>query len=181
MEWTKDQYNKQYEKWVPWLEDLYLRYFTNDNKTSYATRGQFAHPFPFLPFPLPPNLILNRAPRLTHLILFCIDTLDKTKVTGVKQVDTLQDGVHNLVAGQVGQGGLAQPIGDLASREGVNRAERSGRDDKGGYIPEAAGPVAQGGNTVIGGLAQGGRQAAGAAQNGLKNVGGVLGFGGQKK
>jgi hypothetical protein len=28
MEWSKKQYNEQYEKWVPWLEDLYLRYFT---------------------------------------------------------------------------------------------------------------------------------------------------------
>jgi len=40
MEWTKRQYNDQYEKWVPWLEDLYLRYFTKDNKASYATRGE---------------------------------------------------------------------------------------------------------------------------------------------
>jgi len=147
MEWTKKTYNEQYEKWVPWLEDLYLRYFTKDNKTSYATR----------------------------------DTLDKTKVTGIKQVDTLQDGVHNLVAGQFGQGGLGQPVGDLASREGVNRTERMGKDDKGGYIPEAGGPVAQGGNAVIGSVAQGGQQAAGAAKSGLQNIGGALGFSGQKK
>lgn len=147
MEWTKKTYNEQYEKWVPWLEDLYLRYFTKDNKASYATRG----------------------------------TLDKTKVTGIKQVDTLQDGVHNLVTGQVGQGGLGQPIGDLASREGINRTERMGKDDKGGYIPEAGGPVAKGGNAVIGSVAQGGQQAAGAAKSGLQSVGGALGFGGQKK
>ncbi|KAH6615478.1 hypothetical protein B0J18DRAFT_281089 [Chaetomium sp. MPI-SDFR-AT-0129] len=38
MEWTKNQYNKQYENWVPWLEDIYLRYFTKDNKASYTTR-----------------------------------------------------------------------------------------------------------------------------------------------
>jgi hypothetical protein len=56
-------------------------------------------------------------------------------VTGVKQVDTLQDGVHGLVAGQVGQGGLLQPVGDMVSKEGVNRAERQGKDDKGGYLP----------------------------------------------
>lgn len=41
MEWTKNQYNKQYETWVPWLEDIYLRYFTRDNKASYTTRGTF--------------------------------------------------------------------------------------------------------------------------------------------
>ena len=46
MEWTKRQYNDQYEKWVPWLEDLYLRYFTKDNKASYATRGEFLPPCP---------------------------------------------------------------------------------------------------------------------------------------
>jgi hypothetical protein len=38
MDWAKDTYNTQYEKWVPWLEDLYLRWFTNDNKASYATK-----------------------------------------------------------------------------------------------------------------------------------------------
>jgi hypothetical protein len=63
------------------------------------------------------------------------ENLDKTKVTGVKQVDTLQDGVNNLVAGQVGQGGLLQPVGDMVSKEGLNRAERQGKDDKGGYLP----------------------------------------------
>lgn len=38
MEWTKQTYNEQYEKWVPWLEDLYLRWFTKDNKASYTTK-----------------------------------------------------------------------------------------------------------------------------------------------
>lgn len=64
-----------------------------------------------------------------------IEQLGKTKVTGVEQVDTLQDGVHNLVAGQVGQGGLLQPVGDLVSKEGANRAERQGKDEKGSYLP----------------------------------------------
>lgn len=49
MEWARDQYNKQYDKWVPWLEDLYLRYFTRDNKASYATRRT----------PLPCNPLLS--------------------------------------------------------------------------------------------------------------------------
>jgi hypothetical protein len=164
MEWSKKQYNEQYEKWVPWLEDLYLRYFTKDNKASYATRG---------------NPIRRSGPS-TRLTI-PPDTLNKSKVTGIEGVDKLQDGVNNLVTGQVGQGGLGQPIGDLASREGVNRGERMGKDDKGGYIPQAAGPVATGGNAVIGGVAQTGQQAAGAAKGGLQSVGGALGFGGQKK
>ncbi|KAK3983841.1 hypothetical protein QBC44DRAFT_337996 [Cladorrhinum sp. PSN332] len=139
MEWAKAQYNKQYEKWVPWLEDMYLYYFTRDNKTSYATR----------------------------------QNLDKTKVTGVKQVDALQDGVHSLVAGQVGQDGLGRPVGDLVSKQGVNRLERKGKDNDGGYLPSAGGPVSKVGDSVIGGVAAG----AGAAQEGVKSAGGWLGLG----
>merc|ERR1712000_104649 len=93
MDWTKQTYNSQYEKWVPWAEDLYLRWFTNDNKASYTAK----------------------------------ENLDKSKVTGIDQVDKLQDGVNNLAAGQIGQGGLAQPIGDFASKEGATRSEREER------------------------------------------------------
>lgn len=31
-------YNKQYENWMPWIEDKYLSWFTKDNKTSYAAK-----------------------------------------------------------------------------------------------------------------------------------------------
>ncbi|KAJ7081363.1 hypothetical protein B0H15DRAFT_803678 [Mycena belliarum] len=65
------------------------------------------------------------------------EQLGKTKVTGVKQVDKLQDGVHNVVGGQLGQDGLLQPVGDVLSREGMNRVERKGKDDKGGYLPSS--------------------------------------------
>ncbi|KAJ9148761.1 hypothetical protein NKR19_g5882 [Coniochaeta hoffmannii] len=143
MEWAKEQYNKQYENWVPWLEDLYLRYFTKDNKASYTAKQE----------------------------------LDKTKVTGISQVDTLQDGVNGLVAGQVGQGGMAQPVGDMASREGMTRAERQGKDDSGGYLPGAAGPV----NDVVGGVASGGQKVAGGVQSGLQGAGGLLGIGGEEQ
>lgn len=64
MEWSKKQYNAQYEKWVPWAEDMYLYYFTKgiirtqnttfaihtnpenqtDNKASYATKGNSSPP-----------------------------------------------------------------------------------------------------------------------------------------
>lgn len=40
--WTdygKQVYNEQYERWMPWIEDMYLRWFTKDNKASYATKG----------------------------------------------------------------------------------------------------------------------------------------------
>jgi hypothetical protein len=64
-------------------------------------------------------------------------------VTGNEQVDTLQDGVNGLVAGQLGQGGLAQPIGDLVSKEGINRAERSGIAEEGKYMPKVEDPLAK--------------------------------------
>ncbi|KAI0143128.1 hypothetical protein GGR57DRAFT_495323 [Xylariaceae sp. FL1272] len=101
IEWAKQKYGEQYEAWMPWIEDTFLKWFTKDNKASYAAKEQ----------------------------------LNKTKVTGVKQVDNLQDGVNNLVTGQVGQGGILQPVGDMVSKEGINRTERQGKDDQGGYVP----------------------------------------------
>ena len=67
-----------------------------------------------------------------------LDNLNKTKVTGVEQVDNLQDGINNTVGSQLGKGGIAQPIGDMVSKEGINRVERQGKDDKGQMAP---GPV----------------------------------------
>ncbi|KAJ9637149.1 hypothetical protein H2201_008303 [Coniosporium apollinis] len=141
MEWAKQQYNKQYENWVPWIEDKYLQYFGNDNKASYATK----------------------------------DTLDKSKVTGIKQVDTLQDGVNNLVGSQVGKGGLAQPIGDMASKEGINRAERGGKDDKGSY----GGPLGGVTDPLVDNAKAGGSKVT----EGAKGAGGYLGslWGGKKE
>jgi hypothetical protein len=103
-------------------------------------------------------------------------------VTGVEQVDTLQDGVNHLAAGQVGQGGLLQPIGDLASKEGMTRAERQGKDDKGGYAPSNI-PGAQATNAAIGGVAEGGKAVGGKMTDGVKGAGGYVGnmFGGGGK
>ncbi|RBR19182.1 uncharacterized protein FIESC28_05647 [Fusarium coffeatum] len=144
MEYAKETYNSQYEKWVPWLEDVYLRWFTKDNKASYATK----------------------------------QNLDKTKVTGVEQVDTLQDGVNNLATSQVGQGGLLQPVGDLASKEGLNRAERQGKDDDGGYVNKnapGAGAMNSTAEAVVGG-SKGAAQGLGDVGKGVGNtVGGLLG------
>ncbi|KAF2114528.1 hypothetical protein BDV96DRAFT_613199 [Lophiotrema nucula] len=104
--------------------------------------------------------------------------LDKSKITGIEQVDTLQDGVNNLVGGQVGKGGLAQPIGDMASKEGVNRAERGGKDEQGRSI-ESQGPLGGYGQGAVDGLKGG----AGSAAGGAKSAGGYLGgwVGGGKK
>ncbi|KAE8149385.1 hypothetical protein BDV25DRAFT_156384 [Aspergillus avenaceus] len=99
-DWLRTQYNVQYERWYPWLEDQYLKWFgKGDNKASYVTK----------------------------------DTLNKSKVTGVDQVDQLQDDVHNLVGNQLGDNGLLAPVGKMMSKEGINRAERQGRDEDGKY------------------------------------------------
>ncbi|KAI1191051.1 hypothetical protein F5B17DRAFT_384308 [Nemania serpens] len=91
-EWARQKYNEQYEAWMPWVEDVFLKYFTKDNRTSYVARDQ----------------------------------LDKTKVTGIKQVDDLQGGANSLAADQVGQGGLLQPVGDAVS-EGMKLADPRGK------------------------------------------------------
>ena len=54
-------------------------------------------------------------------------------MTGIEQVDTLQDSVNNAAGQQVGKGGILQPVGDMMSKEGVNRAERGGKDESGSY------------------------------------------------
>ncbi|KAF9741735.1 hypothetical protein PMIN06_011872 [Paraphaeosphaeria minitans] len=128
-------YNRQYESWMPWIEDKYLSWFTKDNKASYATKQE----------------------------------LDKTKITGNEQVDNLQDGVNNLVGGQLGKGGLAQPVGDAFSKEGVNRMERGGKEEDGSY----GGPLGGYGQAAADGAKGAGEGIAG----GVKSVGGLLGGG----
>lgn len=39
-EYGTQVYNDKYERWMPWIEDLYLRWFTKDNKASYTTKGK---------------------------------------------------------------------------------------------------------------------------------------------
>lgn len=97
-------------------------------------------------------------------------------MTGVEQVDTLQDGVNGLVAGQVGKGGMLQPVGDSFSKEGINRAERGGKDDQGSY----GGAVGAGAMDSVVGSAQ---NAGGSVWNGAKSAGGYVGgmFGGGNK
>ncbi|KAF2009175.1 hypothetical protein BU24DRAFT_83576 [Aaosphaeria arxii CBS 175.79] len=139
---ASDFYSRQYDSWVPWMEDQYLKWFTKDNKASYATKQQ----------------------------------LDKTKITGVSQVDNLQDGVNNLVGGQVGQGGLAQPLGDAVSKEGVNRAERGGKDEQGRNL-ESQGPLGGYGSGAVEGIKGAGGSLAGGAKSAGGYVGGLFGGG----
>ncbi|KAI1753280.1 hypothetical protein F4782DRAFT_497407 [Xylaria castorea] len=96
MEWAKEKYGEQYEAWMPWIEDVFLKYFTKDNRTSYVAR----------------------------------DGLDRTKVTGVAQVDALQDKTNDLAASQLGQGGFLQPVGDLGSAA-MKAVDPRGKDGEG--------------------------------------------------
>ena len=38
-EWAYEAYGNQYEKWMPWIEDQYLKWFGKDNKASYIAKG----------------------------------------------------------------------------------------------------------------------------------------------
>lgn len=42
MEGAKNWYNKQYETWVPWVEDKVLGWW-GENKTSYVAKGMSCH------------------------------------------------------------------------------------------------------------------------------------------
>ena len=90
--------------------------------------------------------------------------MDQTKVTGIDQVDTAQDGVNNAVGQQLGQGGALQPVGDAVSSEGMNRAEKGadGGTSSGGigsYMSSAGGSVMSGAKSAggyVGGMMPGG-------------------------
>ena len=104
--------------------------------------------------------------------------MNKSKVTGVKQVDQIQDDVHNLVANQVGPNGLLAPIGNLAGKEGINRAERGGKDDKGSYGGPVAGysdPIIKNAQSAGQGMATGAQKTGGTIVDGAKGAGGYLG------
>ncbi|KAJ5132000.1 hypothetical protein N7448_006158 [Penicillium atrosanguineum] len=136
-EWAKKTYGDQYENWMPWIEDQYLRWFgKGDNKASYATKEQLA----------------------------------KTKVTGIDQVDQIQDDVSNLAGNQVGDKGLFAPVGQFASKEGINRAERNGKDESGSHAGPAKSYVdtgKDGASNVGSGLAQGAESAQNYVAGGL--------------
>ncbi|KAJ5364626.1 uncharacterized protein N7496_010339 [Penicillium cataractarum] len=157
-EWAKGAYNDQYEKWMPWIEDQYLKWFgRGDNKASYATKGKLL------------STVGNTQAKAKTI---SIDTLAKTKVTGIDQVDKIQDDTANLVGNQIGDKGLLKPVGQFASKEGVNRAERNGKDESGSYM----GPVAglfdkgkEGASSAGSGLARG----AESVQNAIGNIPGA--------
>ena len=52
------------------------------------------------------------------------ENLKSANITGDKNVGAITDGVANGVGGQLDSGGLLGGVGDLTSKEGMNRAER---------------------------------------------------------
>jgi hypothetical protein len=94
--------------------------------------------------------------------------------------------VNSLVGNQLGSNGLLAPIGNMVSKEGVNRAERGGKDDKGTYGGPVAGysdPVLEKGQAAGQGVAGGAQKVGSGVLDGAKGAGGYLGglVGGGKK
>jgi hypothetical protein len=112
------------------------------------------------------------------LFLPLLDTLDKSKVTGVQPVDKVQDDANRLVSGQLGKAGLLRPVGDVVSKEGINRAERGGKDEKGTYGGPAAGvtdPVVKNAQSAGRGITGAAQSAGGPLTEGAKSAGGSVG------
>lgn len=103
-------------------------------------------------------------------------------------MDQLQDDVHNLVGNQLGDNGLLAPVGKLASKEGINRAERNGKDDNGSYggpvggvtdpavngVKNVGSSMASGAQSVGSGVASGAQSVGNSVVGGAKSVGGFF-------
>ena len=96
--------------------------------------------------------------------------------------------MNNLVGGQVGKDGLLAPVGEAVSKEGINRAERGGKDEKGSYggpaatVAEPAAKNAKGaGQGFVGGVQSAGGSLAEGAKGAGGYVSGLFGGGGEKK
>lgn len=84
--------------------------------------------------------------------------------------------MNGLVGGQVGKGGIAQPLGDAVSKEGINRAERGGKDEQGKPI-EGQGPLGGYGQSAADGVKGGASSVAGGAKSAGGYIGGMFGGG----
>jgi hypothetical protein len=74
----------------------------------------------------------------------------------------------------------------MASKEGINRAERGGKDDKGTYGGPVAGysdPAIKNAQSAGQGMVGGAQKVGGGVTDGVKGAGGYVGglFGGGKK
>lgn len=125
-EWTKKKYNEAYTEYMPWIEDKVLGYW-GENKTSYTAKGRIT----FSSSLFSSSILTPSFPPLSLLPLSSYPAnpsspTDKlnTDVTGDKNVQAIQGGIAEGVGGQFSSGGLLGGVGDMTSKEGVNRAER---------------------------------------------------------
>ncbi|KAL2144379.1 hypothetical protein VTI28DRAFT_9203 [Corynascus sepedonium] len=138
MDWAKDQYHKQYNIWVPWLEDLYLRYFTRDNKASYIARD---------------NLDKTKVTNISE-----VDALqDSANDIVAGQVG--QDGLGRPAGDLLSQEGINRIERKGMNEDGQYLPSSSSVVEGASTAGEA---VAGAGVAVVGGVIAGGRQAAGA-------------------
>jgi hypothetical protein len=82
------------------------------------------------------------------------------------------------VSGQLGKAGLLRPVGDVVSKEGINRAERGGKDDKGTYGGPAASvtdPIVKKAQSAGQGITGAAQSASGTVTEGAKSAGGYMG------
>ncbi|KAJ8070707.1 hypothetical protein OCU04_001078 [Sclerotinia nivalis] len=113
-----------------------------------------------------------------------LDALNKTKITCISQIDQFQDDVNNLIGKQVGENGVFAPIGNLASKEGINRAERGGKDEEGSYAGPLGGvtdPIVINAKSAGQGIAGGAQSAGSGFVSGAQSAGGLFGAGGYQK
>lgn len=85
--------------------------------------------------------------------------------------------MNHLAGGQIGKCGLLQPVGDMASKEGVNRMERGGKDDKGSYGGAAGGytdPMINKSKDAEQSIQSGASNTAGGVSGAIKGAGGYV-------
>ncbi|KAI2643605.1 hypothetical protein GGS21DRAFT_486127 [Xylaria nigripes] len=94
LDWAKEKYNEQYEAWMPWLEDTFLKYFTKDNRSSYAARETLA------------QTKITSVPEVDHLQ----DTANDLAATQLGQGGLLQPVGEAASEGMKGGGGSGSGI-----------------------------------------------------------------------
>jgi hypothetical protein len=92
-------------------------------------------------------------------------------------VDKIQDDTSSFVGNQIGEKGLLAPVGQFASKEGVNRAERNGKDELGSYMGSATGLLEkgkEGASSAGSGLARGAESVQNMTIGNIPGAKGVL-------
>jgi len=73
---------------------------------------------------LPLSLPFSFQKRSTNSTCDTIENLKQANITGDKNIGKVTDGVAEGIGGQLDSDGLLGKVGDMTSKEGMNRAER---------------------------------------------------------